>query len=186
MICYSEQLARRYSWLYHGFGWIVPLSVSLIIFFSSSVDRSKEVSILRTEKFGRIQVIFSIVLLAGCALINTICLLRMARRTYRLKHDSVESCSYDSTNKSHSVGSDIRPLINDDDDSDEHTQIHPNRTGDIVVGKFVKKSYSNSLENKLLEGDAQLFRHAILVALLTIDAIIVSSLLLQIIKGMTL
>jgi predicted permease len=104
-ICYSNQLASRYSWIYHVYGWIVPICVSLIIYFCSSISQSKEISILGAEKFGKIQIILSIVLLGLCILINTINLLRIARRTYRLRH-----------NPRLNEG---RSLINDDEQEEE-------------------------------------------------------------------
>ncbi|CAF4066751.1 unnamed protein product [Rotaria sp. Silwood2] len=159
-ICYSNQLARRCSWIYHIFGWTVSLCISLIILFYSSNDRSKEVSILETEKFGKIQIILSIVLLVLCILINTISLLRIARRTFRLKHDPTENRSHSNIDHSNSGTNEIRPLMDDD----EQTDIQP-----------------IPAEIKPLEADTQLFRHGILVALLTIDAIICVSVLLWLI-----
>jgi hypothetical protein len=79
--------------------------VSLIIYFCSSISQSKEISILGAEKFGKIQIILSIVLLGLCILINTINLLRIARRTYRLRH-----------NPRLNEG---RSLINDDEQEEE-------------------------------------------------------------------
>ncbi|CAF0988230.1 unnamed protein product [Rotaria sp. Silwood1] len=161
-ICYSNQLARRYSWIYHVFGWTVSLCISLIILFCSSSDRSKEASILETEKFGKIQIILSTVLLVICILINTISLLRIARRTFRLKHDSINNRSHNNIDHSNSGTNEIRPLIDDDD---EQTDIRP------IIPAEIKPS----------EADTQLFRHGILVALLTIDAIICVSVLLWLI-----
>ncbi|CAF3775579.1 unnamed protein product [Rotaria sordida] len=160
-ICYSNQLARRCYWIYHIFGWTVPLCISLIIYFFSSIDRSKEISTLEIEKFGKIQIILSTVLLILCILINITSLLRIARRTYRLKHDSIENRSHNNINHSNSGINEIRPLMDDDD---EQVEIQP-----------------IPIEIKPFEADTQLFRHAILVALLTIDAIICVSVLLWLI-----
>ena len=98
-------MACRYSWLYHAYGWILPFGVSMIIYLVSSSKESKEVSILGAEKFGRIQIILSIILLTFGILINTINLLRIARRTYRLKHKK----------QSNIEG---RPLIDDEEEEE--------------------------------------------------------------------
>jgi hypothetical protein len=111
-ICYSNQRARQYSWLYHTFGWIVPICLSLIIYFYSSIDRSKEEPILGAEKFGKIQIILSIILLVLCIIINSISLLRMARRTYRLRHDLNEH-RVDNTDNT-SIINEVQPLIDGD------------------------------------------------------------------------
>ncbi len=142
-ICHSNQLACRYSWIYHIYGWIMPICVSLIIYFYSSIKQSKEISIIGIEKFGKFQIILSISLLCLCILINTINLLRIARRTYRLKHD----------NHSNSGIIEGEPLIYNEED------------------ETVMKSIPQEI--KPLETDTQLFRHGILIALLTIDAVIV-------------
>ncbi|CAF4515639.1 unnamed protein product [Rotaria socialis] len=153
-ICYSNRLACRLSWIYHIYGWIVPLVISLIIYFYSCVDQSKEKTILESEKFGKIQIILSIFLLSLCTIINTISLLRIVRRTYRLKSDSIENQSFNHTTHSNSDNHEISPLI-DDDNPEQKTEIQ-----------------QIPIDIKPLEGDHQLFRHGILVALLTIDAII--------------
>lgn len=107
-MCYSNQMACRYSWLYHAYGWILPFGVSMIIYLHSSSKESKEISILGAEKFGRIQIILSIILLTFCILINTINLLRIARRTYRLKHK-----------KQSNVGMiEGRPLMDDEEEQE--------------------------------------------------------------------
>lgn len=129
-VCYSNQTACRYSWIYHAYGWIFPLGVSMIIYLYSLNRDFKEIS---SVKFGRIQIILSMILLTMGILINTINLLRIARRTYRLKHRK----------QSTSVG---RPLIDEEE-----------RNEDPIIPS----------------NDHQLFRHGILVVLLTIDAIIV-------------
>jgi hypothetical protein len=158
-ICYSNQVARQYYWIYHIFGWIMPICTTLIIYFFSS-DQSKEILVLGAEKFGKIQIILSIVLLGLCILINTINLLRMARRTYRLQHD----------NHVNSETTEGRPLINDDEEEIEEIQSTLGNFCDFGLFKIVIEI----LEIRPLEADTQLFRHGILVALLTIDAVIVS------------
>jgi hypothetical protein len=164
-ICYSNQIAYRYSWIYHVYGWIMPICVSMIIYFYSSINQWKEISILGAEKFGKIQIILSIVLLGLCILINTINLLRIGRRTYRSRNNARIN--------------EGRPLIDGDGNDDEEEQQHE----ESIVQSTPQ---GNSLDFILLkieiqfseiqpfEGDTQLFRHGILVVLLTIDAVIVS------------
>ncbi|UJR20961.1 hypothetical protein I4U23_024067 [Adineta vaga] len=157
-ICHSNEFARRYSWIYHIFGWIVPLSISLVIYFCSLANQqSKDIpELLGAGKLGKLQIILSILLLVLCILINTISLLRIARRTYRLRHDLTDHRS--DQNDSNSGTNEVRPLMDDNDEE--------------IEAPFTPK------ENNSLEGDTQLFRHAILVALLTIDAVICVSVLL--------
>jgi hypothetical protein len=115
MICHSTVRAQQYSWFYHLFGWIVPLCFSLFVYFYSSIDSRKFQPTIETEKFGRTQVIVSLVLLAACFSIGSICLLRIARRTYRLRQVQHE--------RHHSNFEQIegQPLIiNDDDDDDDN------------------------------------------------------------------
>jgi hypothetical protein len=149
-LCYSEQIACRFSWIYHVFGWIVPICISMIIYVYSLVNPLKEISITGVEKFGKMQIILSIFVLVLCILINTINLLRIARRTYQVRHDSTEN------HHRNSEAIEGRPLIEDEEETNmtEIAEVHP------------------------VEPDSQLFRHAILVALLTLDAIVVSNFLI--------
>jgi len=125
-MCYSNQLADQYSWIYHIFGWIMPICVSVIIYvFSSIIDQSKDISTLGAEKFGKIQIILSIFLLVLCILINSINLLRIARRTYRLKHD----------NHSNSGIIEGRPLI---DDNEEEAELQPSSPGNFSILFYVE------------------------------------------------
>lgn len=88
LICHGSIPARQYSWLYHIFGWLLPLSLSLTIYFFSPESSSQDPLNIGAEKFGKVQVILSIILLGLCILINSISLLRIARRAYRLRHTS--------------------------------------------------------------------------------------------------
>ena len=83
-ICYSNQSAQRYAWIYHIYGWMMPICLSLMIYFLSS----NEIFVIGAKRFGRVQIILTIVLLALCILINTINLLRIVRRTYRLRRNT--------------------------------------------------------------------------------------------------
>lgn len=130
-ICYSNQLARQYSWIYHIFGWIMPICVSFIIYFFSSIDPSKEITILGVEKFGKIQIILSMFLLILCILINTINLLRIARRTYRLKHNG--QINSDVNEEQISGGIERRPLMNSDE---EEIDVQSTPLGNFRIGFF--------------------------------------------------
>ena len=116
-ICHSHQLARRCFWIYHLFGWIVPICISLIIYVFSSPNPLKSTT-LGAEKFGRIQIIFSIILLALCILINIINLLRITRRTYQLRQNSIDNGINDYTNDLNSNNNEIQSLMNDDEQID--------------------------------------------------------------------
>ncbi|CAF4726475.1 unnamed protein product [Rotaria sp. Silwood1] len=154
-ICYSYERARQYFWLYHLFGWLAPILTTVMIYLQSKVDRSKGEPTLDTEKFGTIQIISSICLLSSCVILISTNLLRIARRTYRLKQNARENrCASLITNE-------IRPLINDSNEYDEsQTTIE-----------------SVSIDKNPLEIHPQLLRHAVLVGLLNINAFVCISVL---------
>ena len=128
IICHSDQHARRWWWSYHLFGWCVPICVSLIVYFHSSIDGSKPASTLAVDKFGKIQIVLSIVVLFACTSINSLCLLRIARQTYRQK-------PADQTNRrASSESNEIRPLI-DDNDGDDH-ESNPRSPPLILPGQW--------------------------------------------------
>ncbi|CAF3391754.1 unnamed protein product [Rotaria socialis] len=89
--CYSNERAHYFFWLYHLFGWLVPICTTLIIYYQSSIDRSRSESSMDTEKFGTVQTSASVCLLAICIIITSSNLLRIARRTYRLKQNASET-----------------------------------------------------------------------------------------------
>lgn len=90
---------------------------------------SKDISILGAEKFGRLQMILSIGLLSLCILINTINLLRIARRTYRLKHKKL----------SNSRTTEGRPLINEEEGEEEDaiTPSSPSGIDSILINEMI-------------------------------------------------
>jgi hypothetical protein len=136
IICHSAARTRQYSWLYHLFAWSVPLCLSLAIYLHSSIDRSKDPAI-GIEKFGKIQIILSIILLVVCISINCVSLLRIARRTYRLRHDS------DADRRSSSGSNEGRPLI------DGEEEIDPSTHAGSLVSRFyfVYDSYDSSRDS---------------------------------------
>lgn len=170
LICHSTNQTRQYSWLYHIFGWIVPFCLSLAIYFGSSMFSRTEQTTIGAEKFGKVQIILSIILLAQCILINSICLLRIARRTYRLRHDANES-----RRSSNSETHEERRLINEE-------ELESPISTPIQLGSFVNKVFSANVnfpvETHPIENDTQLFRHGILVTFLNIDAFVCLSALL--------
>ena len=133
IICHSVVQTRQYSWLYHLFAWSVPLCLSLAIYFHSSIDRSKEDPTIGVEKFGKIQIILSIALLVVCISINSISLLRIARRTHRLRHDS------NVDRRSSSGSNEGRPLI----DGEEEIEI-PARAGLLASLFFFLHEWYNT------------------------------------------
>ncbi|CAF1241236.1 unnamed protein product [Rotaria sordida] len=154
-ICYSNERARQYYWLYHSFGWLVPIFTTFIIFFRSTIDRSKGEPPLDTQKFGETQVIASICLLAVCVVLTSTNLLRIARRTYRLKQNARENFTI----------TESRPLINDEHEYDQSQSTQQSVSMDI------------SVDQRPLEVHAQLLRHAVLVGLLNINAFVCISVL---------
>ncbi len=107
-ICYSTERARSYFWLYHLYGWLLPISTTFIIYL-----KSKDVPLAGSVNFGAIQTSASMVFLAICIIICSANLLRIVRRTYKLKHNANEN-----RRLSFSIN-EIRPLLNDDNGFDQ-------------------------------------------------------------------
>ena len=98
-ICHSNQLAQRYSWIYHVYGWLMPIFTILIIYlFSSNYG---------TQKSDHVHLFLSIILLGICISLSTISLVRIARRTYRIKRKKIGE----------SEGR--KPLMNDNEEEEE-------------------------------------------------------------------
>ncbi|UJR28564.1 hypothetical protein I4U23_009797 [Adineta vaga] len=160
-MCYSRERARRYCWLYHLFGWLLPIVTTLAIYLISTISTKNEDSTAGLRKIETMQYSAAIVLLALCIIISTISLLLIARRTYQSKRNSEQN------RRTNSLSEEIRPLMeteNEDNDS-HHASIN-----------------SASTEVTSVEADTQLFRHAVLVGLLNINAFVcISSLLWSIV-----
>ncbi|CAF0842616.1 unnamed protein product [Adineta ricciae] len=181
IICHSNELARRCSWMYHIFGWIVPALVSLIIYFCSLIYQPEEnPELIGAGKLGKLQIILSILLLNVCVLINTISLLRIARRTYQLRHDLADHRP-ETSNDSNSIMSEAQTLIDDNDEEMDTPFISRGIFFCLSHRIFLHIVFEEPEEVKFVEGDAQLFRHGILIALLTIDAVICVAVLLWLI-----
>ncbi|CAF3574612.1 unnamed protein product [Adineta steineri] len=155
-ICYSKERARQYWWLYHLYGWLLPIFTVGVIYIESTIMTKNEDSKSRLRKIDTVQYSAAIVLLAICIITISTNLLRIARRTYQLKHDANES---DSTSLN---SNEIRPLI-DEESEDIQRQLSINSTSSNITP---------------LEADTQLFRHAVLVGLLCTNAFICVSVLL--------
>ena len=154
------------------FGWLVPIGGTLIIYFGSSINKSKEMPMLTTEKFGKIQGITSILVLALCVVVSTFNLVRVVRRTIRLKLPTRETgwVVLSETEGRHLINS-------EEEEGSNQQQITMNRayTGNCQDPvDYTKQRTSFHLEMRTMKKDAQLFRHNLLVALLTIDGFIVS------------
>ena len=78
------------------------------------------------QNFRKTQIILSIILLSICILINTVNLLRIARQSYRLKHDLNE------TRHVNPAINEVRPLMDDDDEEEE-----PTDTQSIPLGYYL-------------------------------------------------
>ena len=125
-ICYSARRGCQYFWLYHLYGWFVPSFTLLIVYFKSSIDRSKEEPILGSEKFGQIQIVASLCVLLLCVIISSTCLMRIARRSILLKHK---------TNQTHWV-----LLLNPEDDP-----LIENDSNTTITSFSLNSSYEGNL-----------------------------------------
>jgi len=121
-ICYSVERARKYFWLYHLYGWFVPILTMAIIYFTSKSEVTSGQSVLKAKYFQRIETIVVLCVLLLCAVISSANLLRIIRRNYKLKHQNNDNTI---RRGSFSVN-EIRPLINDENEiSLSHRDIPP-------------------------------------------------------------
>ena len=104
-ICYSTARARKYFWVYHLFGWCVPLCATLVIYLISSNDRPKGQPIASSRNFETIVLSVSIFVLALCIVVSSTSLLRISRRLYRLKRNAQGS------RRESMVENEVQPLI---------------------------------------------------------------------------
>jgi len=125
-ICYSNERARRYFWLYHLYGWLLPICTTLVIYLESPKPNANEDPVVGAKRVETTQVSAAIVLLALCIIISSTNLLLILRRTYRLRHDGQGNrrVSFTSTEN--------RPLIDgehDDENDSNQISIHSTSTG---------------------------------------------------------
>ena len=169
-ICYSQKQAIKFYWLYHLCGWLVPIGITLAIYQTSSVDRSKETPVLALDKFGMMQIGASVGLLALCIIITSTNLLLIARRMYRLKNAAQRNA------RQRRLSDEDAPLIiNEDDDERNDVLLTSAYAGPPMLDLLVSHQPICHLDIRSLKTGTQLLRHAILVALLDINAFIVSS-----------
>ena len=114
-ICYSVDRARRYFWVYHLFGWLVPILATGTIYFLSKTAKSDDDSLLKAKKLEMVSTIISIVTLSICITIIVVSLLRLIRRRYRLNR--IEQERRDSS----ILINETQPLLQDDREI-EHSQ----------------------------------------------------------------
>jgi hypothetical protein len=118
-ICYSSERARQYFWLYHVFGWLVPIFAAVIIYLKYASDKTKDKPIVGAGSFGTTAIATLIFVLVLCIVITSSNLLRFARRAYRLRHDAQEIRRLSFTT------SEIQPLINSEIEIDRSDRIIP-------------------------------------------------------------
>ena len=111
-ICYSREHARRYYWVYHVYGWLLPISATLATYLISTMSTQDGDAQAGLRKIETLQYSAAIVLLALCIITSSANLLRIARRTYQLKRDAQQS------RRTSSVSNEGRPLICNDSDDD--------------------------------------------------------------------
>lgn len=112
-ICYSNERAQKYFWIYHLFGWGVPIAVTLLLYLPALVNRPKDRPVAQSGDYGTMQTIVLIVFLVLCLVITTTTLLRIIRRRYKLKHSINEDRRLSFT------ANEIQPLINNSDEIDQ-------------------------------------------------------------------
>lgn len=118
-ICYSTDRAGKYFWIYHLFGWGVPICATLVIYLISSHDRVKGQPIASSRDFETIVVGVSIFVLALCIIVSSACLLRISRRIYRLKRNAQGS-----RHGSFAVN-ETQPLLSNQHEIEQSQRINP-------------------------------------------------------------
>jgi hypothetical protein len=125
-ICYSKDHARRYFWVYHLYGWLLPISATLATYLISTMSTANGDAQAGLRKIKTLQYSTAIVLLALCIITCSVCLLRIARRTYQLKRDAHQG------RRSGSLSNETRSLLcnsSDDDDDQSQRSINATSTG---------------------------------------------------------
>jgi hypothetical protein len=112
-ICYSTDRACKYFWVYHLFGWFVPICATLVIYLISSKDKPKDQPIASSRNFETTIVSVSIFVLALCIVVSSTCLLRISRRLYRLKRNAQEN------RRENITENEIQPLLTNEDEIDQ-------------------------------------------------------------------
>lgn len=131
-ICYSVERARKYFWLYHLFGWGVPILTMVVIYFTSKSEVSSNQSVLKAQYFQRIETVVFMCVLILCVVISSANLLRIIRRRYKVKHQT-NDCRRDSFSVN-----EIRPLINNDDEINSSTRDIPITCQSILLTQLTR------------------------------------------------
>jgi hypothetical protein len=112
-ICYSTDRACKYFWVYHLFGWFVPICATLVIYLISSNDKPKDQPLASSRDFKTTIVSVSIFVLALCIVVSSTCLLRISRRLYRLKRNAQEN------RRENLTENEIQPLLTNENEIDQ-------------------------------------------------------------------
>jgi hypothetical protein len=83
-VCYSVDRARRYFWVYHLFGWLVPILATVMIYVLLRAENSNDDSLLKAKRLETVSTIISMITLSICIVVILVSLLRLIRRRYRL------------------------------------------------------------------------------------------------------
>ena len=145
---------------------------TLAIFLTSTLAAKDGDPKTRLQEITTLQYSAAIVLLALCIIISSTNLIRIIRRMYQLKRDSKEQ------QRTSSISRENEPLIEHNDDGDSTEHLNQISINSAVSGKLFLTAKCTIViflvETLALEIDTQLFRHAILVGLLNINAFVVS------------
>lgn len=168
-VCYSSDRARQYFWVYHLFGWCVPICATLFIYLISENEKSKDQPIASSLNFEKTVVSVSIFVLALCIVVSSISLIRISRRIYRLKHKAQEN-----RHESSLPVNETRPLLNDESEIDQSYRTIPPIPSSNYSFHFIYLFVIILLVPKSFEGNTQLLRHAFLVGIMNINAFVVN------------
>ena len=166
-ICYSVDRARRYFWVYHLFGWLIPMLATGIIYLISKLAKPKEVPMLKGKNFETISTSVSMITLILCISIILVSLLRFARRIYRVNRIAQER------RESSVLINETQPLLNDESEIENSQRAIPSTSSSKFFFRLIF-SHELFLGTKSIEINAQPLRHAVLLGLMCINMIIVS------------
>lgn len=118
-ICYSVERARRYFWVYHLYGWILPIIATGIIYLLSKLAKPKEDPMLRSKRLQKISSSVIIFTLVICITVILVSLLRFVRRTYRVNRIEQEHC------QTNILNNETQPLLQDESEIENSQRAIP-------------------------------------------------------------
>lgn len=107
-VCYSVDRARRYFWVYHLFGWLVPILATIVVYLLTRTEKSTDDALLKAKTLEIDSDIVSIVTLAICIMVILVSLLRFIRRRYQLNRTDQEQ------RRSSILINETQPLLQDE------------------------------------------------------------------------